>query len=178
MPVIERMVQAVQEIIDQALGVNLLDMLVQIAATLILVLIVKKFFWGRITEFLEKRKQIMETEMESAKKENEEAKILKEKHENEYNQLRQDSKEYLDNAKMKAEEERKRILAEAKGSANEIFERTQKEIEAEKIKAKTELKKETVELAVLMAEKIVSKEIDESTYQNLLIEDLERSEKS
>lgn len=178
MPVIERIVQAVQEIIDQALGVNLLDMLVQIAATLILVLIVKKFFWGRITDFLEKRKQIMETEMESAKKENEEAKVLKEKHEFEYNQLKQESKQYLDNAKIKADQERKRILVEAKENANEILERTQREIEAEKIKAKAELKKEAVELAALMAEKIVSKEIDESSYQNLLVDDLERSEKS
>ncbi|HPD99917.1 MAG: F0F1 ATP synthase subunit B [Candidatus Izemoplasmatales bacterium] len=178
MPAIERMVEAVSRVVEQALGVNLLDMIIQIAATLILVIIVKIFFWGRITAFLEKRKQIMETEMESAKKENEEAKVLKEKHDFEYNQLKQESKQYLDNAKIKADQERKRILVEAKENANEILERTQKEIEAEKIKAKAELKKEAVELAALMAEKIVSKEIDESSYQNLLIDDLERSEKS
>ncbi len=178
MPVIQRMVEAVQEVIDGALGVNLLDMIIQIAATLILVLIVKHFFWSKITDFLQKRKAIMDNELESAKKENILAKELKEKNEAEYNELKVKSKGMLDSAKQKAEQERLRILAEAKNDADGILVRTKKEIEAEKIKAKATLQKEVVDLAAIMAEKIMKQEVDEGKFQDLLVKDLERSEKS
>lgn len=178
MPVIQRMVEAVQKVIDSALGVNLLDMIIQIAATLILVLIVKHFFWSKITDFLQKRKTIMDNELESAKKENILAKELKEKNEAEYNELKIKSKGMLDSAKQKAEQERLRILAEAKNDADGILVRTKKEIEAEKIKAKAALQKEVVDLAAIMAEKIIKQEVDESKFQDLLVEDLEKCEKS
>jgi F-type H+-transporting ATPase subunit b len=178
MSVIERIMQAVQEGIETALGINLLDMIIQIAATLILVLIVKKFFWGRITDFLEKRQNIMDQEMDQAKTSNIEAEELKLKREEEYNQLRMQSKSYLDNAKQKAEAEKQRIIFDAKANAENLLDRTNKEIEAEKTKAKEELKQEVVDLAALMAEKIIGEVVDQSKYQDLLIEDLERSEKS
>lgn len=178
MPVMDRIVEAVQEIIDGALGINLLDMIIQIAATLILVLIVKHFFWGRITDFLEKRKNIMDQEMDSAKKENVEAKLLKEKREAEYNELKLKSKDYLDTAKEKAEQERLRIVDKAKDNADQMMERAKKEIEAERIKAETSLQKETVTLAALMAEKIIRKELNDKDYQDLIVEDLESSGKS
>ena len=178
MPVIERIVQAVQEIIDTALGINLLDMAVQIAATLILVVIVKHFFWGKITDFLEKRRNIMDQEMANAKADAEEANKLKKRREIEYNDLKNKSKGYLDSAKEKGEVEKARIISEAKHNADQMLERTKKEIEAEKIKAKASLQKEVVDLAALMAEKILKQEVDEQKYQDLLVEDMERSEKS
>jgi F-type H+-transporting ATPase subunit b len=178
MPVIDRMVEAVQEIIDVALGVNLLDMIIQIAATLILVIIVKHFFWGKITDYLDKRKNIMDQEMESAKNELIEAKTLKEKRETEYNELKLKTKGYLDSAKENAEHERLRIIEKAKETSDQMMERAKKEIEAERIKAENSLQKEAVDLAALMAEKIIRKEVDESQYQDMLVDDLERSGKS
>ena len=178
MNVLERIMEAVQNMIDTALGVNLLDMVIQIAATLVLVVIVKIFFWGRITDFLEKRRNILNEEMESAKRENLEAQELKTKRETEYNQLRQESKAYLDEAKLKAEKEKERIILEAKTSAKSLMERGQKEIEAEKLKAQADLEEETLNLAALMAGKIIEKEVDPDKYQDLLVENLKRSEKS
>ena len=175
---IDRMLEAVNKAIESALGVNLVDMLIQIGATLILVLIVKFFFWGRITEFLEKRKNIMTDEMESAKKENLAAQELKEKREQEYNKLKLDSKEYLESAKSRAEQERLRIIEEAKKNADQMMERTKKEIEAEKIKAKSTLKKEVVDLAAVIAEKIIKQEVDEKKYQDMIVDDFESSENS
>ncbi len=178
MPVMDKIIAAVLEIIEGALGINLLDMIIQIAATLILVLIVKHFFWGRITDFLEKRKNILDQEMDSAKKENVEAKLLKEKREAEYNELKLKSKDYLDSAKEKAEQERLRIIGKAKDNADQMMDRAKKEIEAERIKAETSLQKETVTLAALMAEKIIRKELNDKEYQDLIVEDFESSGKS
>jgi len=116
--------------------------------------------------------------MESAKEANQEAKVLKEKRELEYNDLRMKSKDYLDQAKEKAELERLTIIAKAKESADQMMSRAKKEIEAERIKAENSLQKEAVDLAALMAEKIIRKELDDQEYQNILINDWESSGKS
>jgi len=58
------------------------------------------------------------------------------------------------------------------------MERTKKEIEAEKIKAKSTLKKEVVDLAAVIAEKIIKQEVDEKKYQDMIVDDLESSENS
>ena len=131
-----------------------------------------------ITDFLEKRRNIMDQEMANAKADAEEANELKKKRETEYNDLKNKSKGYLDSAKEKGEVEKARIISEAKHNADQMLERTKKEIEAEKIKAKASLQKEVVDLAALMAEKILKQEVDEQKYQDLLVEDMERSEKS
>ena len=137
MPFIEKITNAVQEAIESALGISFLDMFIQIVATIILVLVVKHFFWGRITEYLEKRKEIMDQNFQDAKDANEEAAKLKDKTHKEYQELKAQSREYLENARQKGEEERQDILDKAKTEANNLIDQTHREIEVEKAKAKT-----------------------------------------
>ncbi|MCK7488085.1 MAG: hypothetical protein MZU97_23300 [Bacillus subtilis] len=66
MTVIERITTAVAEVVEAALGVSLLDMFIQLAATVILVLIVRKFLWSKVTDYLEKRRAILVAEVASA----------------------------------------------------------------------------------------------------------------
>ncbi len=172
----DKLVSGVESAVEQALGINLLDMIVQILATLILVLIVKKFFWGRITEFLEKRKAFMESELIEAEQANQEALQLKQTREDELKEIRLKSKDYFDNAKTRGEEERLRIIEHGKKEADIILNNGYKEIEAERKKAKQELEKEVVTIASLMAEKMIGKKIDESEFQNITIKNIESSE--
>jgi F-type H+-transporting ATPase subunit b len=172
----ERLVSGVEAAVEQALGVNLLDMIVQITATIILMIIVKKFFWGRITEFLHKRNQYMENELIEAETTNQEALQLKETREAELKEIRDKSKDYFENAKTRGEEEKKRIIDHAKKEADVILANGRKEIEAERNKAKMELEKEVVSIASLMAEKVIGKKIDEREFQDVTIKNIESSE--
>lgn len=172
----ERLVSGVEAAVEQALGVNLLDMIVQITATIILMIIVKKFFWGRITEFLQKRNQYMENELIEAEATNQEALQLKETREAELKEIRDKSKDYFENAKTRGEEEKKRIIDHAKKEADVILANGRKEIEAERNKAKMELEKEVVSIASLMAEKVIGKKIDEREFQDVTIKNIESSE--
>lgn len=171
------MVDAVAEAIEGALGASLSDMLIQIAATLVLVVIVKIFFWGRITDFLEKRKQLMTDEFESARQASAEAQAYQDKTEKEYLDLKAKSKSYLEKAKQKGEEERALIIEKAKLESNNMMQQAQQEIALEKKKAQSEIRKEAIDLATLMASKIIEKEIDNKEYQDLAVKNLERSEK-
>lgn len=172
----EKLVSGVESAVEQALGVNLLDMIVQIAATIILMLIVKKFFWGRITDYLQKRNDYMESELTEAEATNKEALQLKETREAELKEIREKSKNYFENAKTRGEEEKKRIIEHAKKEADVIVANGRKEVEAERSKAKIELEKEVVTIASLMAEKVIGKKIDEREFQNVTIKDIESSE--
>lgn len=176
MSFIDRLVSGVEAAVEQALGINLLDMVVQILATIILMIIVKKFFWGRITEFLEKRRKFMETEMTEAEQANKEALQLKETRDAELKEIRMKSKEYYENAKNRGEDEKNRIINHAKKEADTIVNNGHKEIEHEVKKAKEELEKEVVSIASLMAEKVINKKVDEKDFLDVTINDIESSE--
>jgi F-type H+-transporting ATPase subunit b len=174
---ISDMVEAVSDVIKNALGSSLLDIAVQVGATVILIFIVRRFFWNKILDFIEKRKQIMENELSSAKQANLEAQQLQEKADKKYQDIRSKSKGYLDQAKQKGEEERKVIVEKAKEEANNLLTQAEQEIALEKQKARADIQNEAVTLATLMASKIIKEELDDKKYQNLAVEDLEGSEK-
>ncbi len=173
---LEEITNAVNETIEAALGVSLLDVFVQIAATLFLVLIVKKFFWSKITAYIEERRALMEQEYQEAETANEEAEALKEKREREYQELRERSKSIVDEAKKKADRERREILEDARNKADAYMESSKQEIAAETRKAKDSLKKDALHMAVLLAEKIIERELDVTNYQNLSVKHLENTE--
>lgn len=166
------------EAVKSALEINVVQMAVQIVATIILVVIVRYTFWNKITAFLEKRRELVASEIESAKQQNEEAARLQELAKLESIELKKHSKELLESSVFKAEEEHRVIVENAKTEAKNLMESAYLEIEAEKAKARLDLKGEVVELAALMAEKIIQSEIDDSKYKDLSIDDFESSEKA
>lgn len=170
------MLTQLSEAVQQALGINLKTMAIQIVATIILVVIVRYFFWNKITAFLQKRREFIANEIESAKKQNADALILQEKAKQESLDLKLRAKEVIASATLKAEDERQAILDKARDEAQRILQSAQKDIELEKEKTRAELRNEVIDLATLMAEKIIKTEIDESKYKDLQISDLESSE--
>ncbi len=175
--ILQKMMEAVTKAIENALGASLSDIAIQIGATLVLVVIVRIFFWNKITAFLEKRRELMQQEFDSAKEANEDAKILQEKSSKEYQELKAQSKDIIEKARKRGEEERGTILEKAKTEAKDLMDQAQSEIELEKKKAESDIRKEAINLATLMASKIIEKEIDGSEYQDLTVDRIESSEK-
>jgi len=173
MTLIDKIVQAVSEAINSALGVTLTDMLVQLAATIILIIIVKVFFWGKITAFLEKRQAYMASELQTAETAKVEAEALREKNESDLNELKQKAKDIIDNAKKKAEYERQTIIARAKTEAEATLSSAKSEIDSESEKARERMQNEAVDLAALIAEKIINQEVDRQKVERLAIDEIE-----
>lgn len=173
---IQDMVDGVSRVVENALGASLLDIAIQIGSTLLLVVIVKIFFWSRITDFIKKRKDIMDEEFTSAKKANEEAKVLQEAKDKEYQDIKAKSKGYIEKAKLRGEEEKNNIVSKARKEAKQIITQAEKEVLLDQRKAKTEIQKEAVSLATMMASKIIEAELDENKYQDLAVKNIEESE--
>ncbi len=170
------MLSSLSETVTSALEINLTQMLIQIAATIVLVVIVRVFFWSKITSFLEKRREFIASELESAKAQNTEALSLKENAIKERQDILLRSKEIIDAAKTQAEAEKASILMDAKKDALRLVEAKREEMEMEMERARSDLRSEVVDLAVQMAEKVIASEIDQEKYKDMSIAQFERSE--
>ncbi len=166
----ENVAEAIKVFIDGAIGVNPKEMIIQIASTLLLFLVVRYFFWNNITAYLEERKNHMAQEYDEANEANLQAQSFKEKAVGELTEIRLSAKGIIDEAKERGENERSEIVGNAKKEATVVIENAQKEIESEIEKARTSINDEIVSVAVLMAEKVIKKEIDESKHKELLEE--------
>ena len=162
--------QAIQEFIDAALGVDAIEMLIQILATLLLFLVVRFFFWNHVTDFIDGRKKMMDDEIKEAQGLKEEASEMKSDAQAELVKVRTNAREILDNAKQKGQTERAEIIAKAKEEASKLIDNAEKEIDSEVRKARKQINDEIVSVAVLMAEKIVKKELDEESYKSMIEE--------
>lgn len=172
------MLDSLADTVQSALEINLTQMLIQIAATIILIVVVRVFFWSKVTAFLEKRQQLMTEELDSAKVQNEEAKALKETAEKERKELLSHSKELFNQAKLQGENEKNKIISNAKEEARRLIESKEEELEMEKERARAELRSEVIDLAVKMAENVIKQEIDDKKYQSMSVDDFERSEEA
>jgi F-type H+-transporting ATPase subunit b len=165
---ISSFVQDALGITNGAFGVNATEMLIQISATLILFLVIRFFFWNKVTDYLEGRKEAMVQEYNDAKNANDEAKNKRKEAADELTLIKQRSKSMMDDAKVRGEEERKVILVKAKSEADKMVVDAQKEIESNIEKARNNINTEIVSVATLMAEKIIGKEIDEKKYKDII----------
>lgn len=164
----DNVAEAIREFVNSSLGVNPLEMVIQIASTLVLFLVVKFFFWNHVTDFLEKRKEAMNEEYNKAQLASTNAEVLQKKAESELQEIRLSAKGLYDEAKERGEQERKNIVSKAKEEATRLVDNAHEEIEQELEKVKTDINNEIVTVATLMAEKIIQKEIDPKKHKDLI----------
>ena len=166
----DKVAESIRSFIQNAISVNPIEMLIQVLATLLLFLVVRYFFWENITGYLDKRKELMNSEIEEAQSSNLEAKQLKEVAELELQDVRNSAKSIIDEARDRGEQERSKIVGVAKVEAEKVMTNAKKEINSEIEKAKSSMNDEIVNVATLMAEKIIKKEIDADKHKDLIKE--------
>lgn len=164
MSAIDRITTAVNDMLQTALGVSLLDMFIQISATIILVIIVKKFFWGKITAFLEKRGEILSVELQTLENAKSKALELETMRQTEYTELQRQKSQVIQEARKIGEAEKEAILLSAKQEALRITVEANLQLEYDIQKAKEALTEEVVVLAAQMATKMIHSEVDPSKY--------------
>lgn len=148
------------------------DAVLTLIAVFVLVLAGSYFFFNPARKFLEKRKQGIADDIQSAKIEREEAERLKKEYEEKLSHVDSKVEEILTDARKKALSNENKIIVEAKEEAERILERANQEAKLEKQRVAHEVKTEMVSVATVMAGKIVATSIDEATQERLLDETL------
>ena len=148
------------------------DALLTLVAVFVLFLACSYFFFNPARKFLEKRKQGIADDIQSAKSEREEAERLKKEYEEKLSGVDSQVEQILSDARKKALSNENKIIIEAKEEADRIIERANQEAKLEKQRVAHEVKTEMVSVATAMAGKIVATFIDEATQERLLDETL------
>lgn len=151
--------------IDDYLRINLYDAVLVLISTLLIVLIVKKFFWNYVRQYLEQRQAFIQSQLDESKANLQESEKLKTQYEEKMANAKQEALDLISAAKNTASREAGEIVSKARDDAHAIKEKAEMEIEHEKAKVREQLKEEISEVAFLAARKIVEKELDESTHR-------------
>ena len=123
-------------------------------------------------DFLEKRRQKIAGDLETARSSKEIAVALKAEYEEKLKTIDKEAEAILDEARKQAKKQEAEILEEARNEANRIIERANREIDLEKKKALEDVKTEIVSIASLMAEKAVAASMDINIQDSLIEETL------
>jgi F-type H+-transporting ATPase subunit b len=148
----------------------LADSCLTIIAVFILFLALSYFLFNPARKLLNSRKEKIQGELETAKKDMEDAQRLKAEYESKLQNINKEAESILSDARKRALNNENQIIAQAKEEAAAILDRARTEAELEKQKMSDDVKKEMISIASLMAGKVVSASID-TTVQNQLIDE-------
>lgn len=150
----------------------LFDTIVTALAMWFLFTVLSYLLFNPVRDMLEKRKQRVIEEQETAKKNTQEAIAYREEYEQKLKGIEKEAENILSEARKKAVKNEAKIVAEAKEEAARIMERASGEIELEKKRALDDVKQEMITVASMMAQKVVSASIDTKVQESLIDETL------
>jgi F-type H+-transporting ATPase subunit b len=154
--------------IELKLMPNWTTIIVQLISTGILLLIFRKFAWKYVLNFLHKRADAIEKNINDAQTMRDQAQTYLDESEK---QARESAKQYhdiIDMAKDDANKEKQRIMDSANEQARKKIAQAEEEIAAEKAQARSEMKGEIVDIATQVAEKIMNKQMDAATNDEMV----------
>ncbi len=151
------------------------NLLFSAITVLVLYLILKHFFFEKVHNFMEARKAAVQESLDRAEATNEEAQALLADYQATLSNAEEEKRAIIKEAKAEADRRSDVIVGEAKQQAQKIVAEAHEKMQAEEEKAVVQLKKEVASLAVLTAERIMQKEIDESSQQELVDQVLEEA---
>ena len=134
----------------------------------ILYLIVKKFFFEKIHDFMQAREQKVKDQFDSA----EAAEKLAGEHLAEYESKLEgveiERRGVLKDARALAEQRAEQIIKDAQTRAEEIIRQAERDIEHERALFAETMKEQVAILAIYAAEKIIEKQLDENEHRTLI----------
>lgn len=139
---------------------------------IILLLILGKVAWKPINKMINNRNQSIEDALNMAEKAREEMKQLKAGNE----QIMIEARIERDNILKEAKELKEQIVAEAKQEAGKEVEKLKKnasmEIAAQKAAAVEEIRNQVLDLSILVAEKVIRREVKDKKDNQVLVDDI------
>ncbi|WP_110928327.1 F0F1 ATP synthase subunit B [Bacillus massiliglaciei] len=151
-------------------GIAIGDVLYQLVIFLILLALLKKFAWGPLMGIMKQREEHVASEIEAAEASRKEALQYLEEQREIVKQSRTEAGQLIENAKKQGEAQREDIIKQARDEAGRLKESAKREIVQEKEKAVAELREQVASLSVLIASKVIEKELSESDQEKLINE--------
>jgi F-type H+-transporting ATPase subunit b len=173
-----RLQEAIENLVRGGIIINPVEIFIQLIATFILIVVVKKFLWNQVTGFIEARQALVDDDITSARADREKAQVLKEKAEQELGDIREEAKRILEAAREQAKTTQEKSIASTQSDIERLKKDAQDSLLKEVEQAKKSVRQEIISVAMELSKKVVAQEIDEKKYHQLIdqaIEDAKRS---
>ncbi len=144
---------------------------------LIMVGILRRVAWKPLLAAIDGREKSIRDAIEQADRDREQAEGLVKEHRDLLAEARRERAEAVEQGKRDAEKVKDEILAKARAQRDQVLKQTEEQVEAGLRKARGELRATAVDLAILAAEKLLARSLDDATQRKLVEEhlaDLER----
>ena len=134
----------------------------------ILLLLLKKFAWGPLKDVMDKREHDINKDIDDAEQAKLNAQKLEEQNKQTLKETQDEVQRILEDSKVQARKQHEEIIHEANIRANGMIETAQNEINSEKERAIADINNQVSELSVLIALKVLQKEISENDQKALV----------
>ncbi|MDD7185002.1 MAG: F0F1 ATP synthase subunit B [Ruminococcus sp.] len=155
------------------LTIDIGSIIFNLANTLILFLVIKHFLFKPVNDIIEQRKHDVEETYSLADEALENARQSEKKYNDLIGNAREESAKIIKNASETANRRSEEIISEAKSNADMIIKKANSEIEREKANARSAVRDEVSDLAVMVAEKVIDKEINSDDHRRFIDEFIE-----
>lgn len=150
--------------------INVWEMIFTLGNLLILFLLLKKFFFGKIRKMMVDRENEVQAMYADASKSQEEGLKLKEEYEVKLSEANAESEEIVRTAVRKAQLREEEIIKDAHEQAAAIMKHAETQIELEKKNAVNEIKNDISGMAVDIAAKVIERDINAEDHSALIDE--------
>ncbi|AZV49757.1 ATP synthase F0 subunit B [Bacillus halotolerans] len=154
--------------LELGLSFNGGDILFQLLAMLILLALLKKYALGPLLNIMKQREDHIAGEITSAEEKNKEAQQLIDEQRAMLKEARQESQTLIENAKKLGENQKEEIIQAARAESERLKEAARTEIVKEKEQAVSALREQVASLSVMIASKVIEKELDEQAQEKLI----------
>ncbi|ASN04069.1 F0F1 ATP synthase subunit B [Virgibacillus necropolis] len=151
-------------------GLHVGDMLTQLFFFIVLLFLVKKYAWGPVIGMMQKREEYVANEIEIAEKNRAEAEQASKAAAEQLRQTKEEAQKIVEDAKNIGVKQEQEIIETARIEAERIKISAQEEIKIEKERAIQALQDKVASLSVLIASKVIEKEINAQDQEKLINE--------
>lgn len=146
------------------------DILFQLVMFIILIALITKFAWGPLMGIMKQREEHIANEIDAAEQSRIEAKKLLEEQRDLLKEARNEAQALIESAKKQGDVQREEIIVAARAESERLKDSAKVEIEQQKEKAVAAIREQVASLSVLIASKVIEKELSAEDQEKLINE--------
>ncbi len=143
---------------------------------LLVVIVLGKFAWGPILALLQQREQFIHKSLADAKHDRDEAEARLKEYTAKIQASRNEAAEIVEEARRDGERLREDLRTKARSEAERMIQSAERQIQVETGRALEQIRREAVDLSVLIASKIIQKNLTKDDNERLIDEALKQVE--
>ena len=152
----------------EVISINFGQILISLLNLLLLFLILKHFLYVPVKNIVADRQELLKRQFDVAENAVSKAKINEEYWNGKIKNAQEEINSMVKNAMDNANQNSEKIISDAKKKAKDIIKQAEINLEIERKKAEDEIKKEIIDASTILAEKILSRKINDDEQENLI----------